>query len=190
MRCACTSRFPKARRRFFSVSLTRQRNGAREMEQSCSIVLWRTFHRDVALQMEWIMSELEVRQHHVCRQQRQALWTRSRVRDGKRRANGAGSVVYIASSASSRHRLVDRGRCPVCFNSSGFDVIHSGGLIPMEGPRSFRPALKRFHQNMGERFWLPLMESLCFWTYGQRPIISPGRRRWASSHSSPLHAPE
>lgn len=53
-------------------------------------------------------------------------------------------------------------RCPACFSRYGFDVIHSGGLVPVAGLRSFRPALKRLYQTMGERFWLPLKNNLCF----------------------------
>ena len=59
-----------------------------------------------------------------------------------------------------------RLRCPACFNRYGFDVINSGGLVSMEGLSSFRPAIKRFYQKIGERFWIPLTKGACFQCHG------------------------
>jgi RNA polymerase sigma-70 factor (ECF subfamily) len=59
-------------------------------------------------------------------------------------------------------RVAMRLRCPACFNHYGFDVINSGGLVSMEGLSSFRPAIKRLYQKIGERFWIPLTKGACF----------------------------
>ncbi|HLX58443.1 MAG TPA: RNA polymerase sigma factor [Ktedonobacteraceae bacterium] len=58
-------------------------------------------------------------------------------------------------------RVALRLRCPACSNRYDFDVINSGGLVSMEGLSSFRPAIKRLFQNIGERFWIPLTKGAC-----------------------------
>ncbi|HTD19380.1 MAG TPA: hypothetical protein VK667_07600, partial [Ktedonobacteraceae bacterium] len=59
-------------------------------------------------------------------------------------------------------RVALRLRCPTCFNRYDFDVINSAGLVSMEGLSSFRPAIKRLYQKIGERFWIPLTKGACF----------------------------
>ncbi|MBV9230450.1 MAG: RNA polymerase sigma factor [Chloroflexi bacterium] len=59
-------------------------------------------------------------------------------------------------------RVHMRLRCPACFNLYNFDMINSAGLVSMEGLSSFRPAVKRFFQKIGERFSIPLIKGTCF----------------------------
>jgi RNA polymerase sigma factor (sigma-70 family) len=52
-------------------------------------------------------------------------------------------------------------RCPACFSRYGFDIVNSTGLVSMEGLSTFRPAIKRLFQKIGERFWIPLTKGIC-----------------------------
>jgi len=140
--------------------------------------------REVALQMGLTIGALELRLHRARKQLRQVL-------GGALRADAesfglALDPVQVQGWRETRqwcwhcgkHRLLGifetlpnghvalRLRCPAYFNRYGYDVITSGGLVSMEGLSSFRPAIKRLYQNIGERFWIPLTKGACFQCHG------------------------
>ena len=136
--------------------------------------------REVALQLGLTIGALELRLHRARKQLRQVL-------NGELHADAesfglALDPMQVQGWRETRqwcwlcgkHRMIGlfetlpngrvalRLRCPACFNRYGFDVINSGGLVSMEGFRSFRPAIKRLYQKIGERFWIPLTKGACF----------------------------
>jgi RNA polymerase sigma factor (sigma-70 family) len=140
--------------------------------------------REVALQMGLTIGALELRLHRARKQLRQVL-------NGELRADAesfglALDPMQVEGWRETRQwcwlcgkyrmiglfetqpngRVALRLRCPACFNRYGFDVISSGGLISMEGLSSFRPAIKRFFQKIGEHFWIPLKKGACFQCHG------------------------
>jgi RNA polymerase sigma factor (sigma-70 family) len=140
--------------------------------------------REVALQMGLTIGALELRLHRARKQLRQVL-------GGALRADAesfglALDPVQVQGWRETRqwcwhcgkHRLLGifetlpnghvalRLRCPAYFNRYGYDVITSGGLVSMEGLSSFRPAIKRLYQKIGERFWIPLTKGACFQCHG------------------------
>jgi RNA polymerase sigma factor (sigma-70 family) len=143
--------------------------------------------REVALQMGLTVGALELRLHRARKQLRQVLsgalradaesfgltldtmqvqgWRETREwcwMCGKQRMLGN------FESLPDGHVAL-RMRCPACFKQYGFDVINSGGLVPMEGLHSFRPAIKRLYQQIRERLWLPLTRGTCFQCHG--PVL-------------------
>src|SRR5258708_4196629 len=136
--------------------------------------------REAALQMGLTIGALELRLHRARKQLRQVL-------NGELRADAesfglALDPMQVQGWRDTRqwcwhcgkHRMIGiletlpngrvalRLRCPAFFDRYGFDVISSGGLVSMEGFRSFRPAIKRLFEKMGERFWIPLTKGTCF----------------------------
>ena len=135
--------------------------------------------REVALQMGLTIGALELRLHRARKQLRQVL-------SGELHADAesfglALDPMQVQGWRETRqwcwlcgkHRVIGifetqpdgcvvmRLRCPACFHRYGFDVINSAGLVSMDGLSSFRPAIKRLYQNIGERFWIPLTKSAC-----------------------------
>jgi len=140
--------------------------------------------REAALQLGLTIGALELRLHRARKQLRQVL-------SGELRADAesfglALDPLQVQGWRQTRqwcwlcgtHRLIGllekqpngrvalRMRCPACFTRYGYDVMNSGGLVPMEGLSSFRPAIKRLFQNIGERFWIPLTKGACFQCQG------------------------
>jgi RNA polymerase sigma-70 factor (ECF subfamily) len=144
--------------------------------------------REAALQMGLTIGALELRLHRARKQLRQVLV-------GELRADAesfglALDPMQVQGWRETRqwcwlcgkHRMIGlfetlpngrvalRMRCPTCFNRYGYDVINSGGLVSMEGLSSFRPALKRLYQKIGERFWIPLTKGICIQCHGSALI--------------------
>jgi len=140
--------------------------------------------REAALQLGLTIGALELRLHRARKQLRQVL-------NGELRADAesfglALDPMQVQGWRETRQwcwlcgkyrmigifetqpnwRVAMRLRCPACFNRYGFDVITSGGLVSMEGLSSFRPAIKRLYQKIGERFWIPLTKGACFQCHG------------------------
>ncbi len=139
---------------------------------------------EVASQMGLTVGALELRLHRARKQLRQVL-------SGALRADAESfcltlDPVQVQGWRETRewcwlcgkHRMIGifetlpdgrvdlRLRCPACFYQYGFDVVNSYGLVPMEGLRSFRPAIKRLYQHIGEHFWTPLTKGNCFQCHG------------------------
>src|SRR5258708_3529268 len=140
--------------------------------------------REVALQLGLTIGALELRLHRARKQLRQVL-------GGALRADAesfglALDPVQVQGWRETRQwcwlcgkhhmmgifetlpngRVALRLRCPAFFNRYGYDVINSHGLVSMAGLSSFRPAIKRLFQNMGERFWISLTKGACFQCHG------------------------
>jgi RNA polymerase sigma factor (sigma-70 family) len=140
--------------------------------------------REAALQLGLTIGALELRLHRARKQLRQVL-------SGELRADAesfglALDPLQVQGWRQTRqwcwlcgnHRVIGlfetqpngrvhlRLRCPACFTRYGYDVITSGGLVSMEGLSSFRPAIKRLYQKIGERFWIPLAKGTCFQCHG------------------------
>ena len=140
--------------------------------------------REAALQLGLTIGALELRLHRARKQLRQVL--SGALRSDAESFGLALDPLQVQGWRETRqwcwlcgtHRLIGlfetqqsgrvalRLRCSACFNRYGFDVINSGGLVSMEGLRSFRPALKRLYQHIGERFWRPLTKGACFKCHG------------------------
>src|SRR5258706_217108 len=144
--------------------------------------------REVALQLGLTIGALELRLHRARKQLRQVL-------GGALRADAesfglALDPVQVQGWRETRqwcwlcgkHRMMGifetlpngrvalRLRCPAFFNRYGYDVINSHGLVSMAGLSSFRPALKRLYQKIGERFWIPLTKGICIQCHGSALI--------------------
>jgi RNA polymerase sigma factor (sigma-70 family) len=140
--------------------------------------------REVALQLGLTIGALELRLHRARKQLRQVL-------GGELRADAESFGLALDPMQGQgwretrqwcwlcgKHRVIGlfetqpngrvalRLRCPACFHRYGFDVINSAGLVSMEGLSSFRPAIKRLFQNIGERFCIPLTKGVCFQCHG------------------------
>jgi RNA polymerase sigma factor (sigma-70 family) len=140
--------------------------------------------REAALQWGLTIGALELRLHRARKQLRQVL-------SGELRADAesfglALDPLQVQGWRQTRqwcwlcgtHRVIGlfetqtngrvhlRLRCPACFTRYGYDVITYGGLVSMEGLSSFRPAIKRLYQKIGERFWMSLAKGTCFQCHG------------------------
>lgn len=140
--------------------------------------------REVALQLGLTIGALELRLHRARKQLRQVLNGELRVaaesvglaldpmqaqgwRDTRQWCWLCGIHRMIGIFETQPDGRVDmRLRCPECSNRYDFDMSTSAGLISMEGFRSFRPAIKRLFQNIGERVWIPLTTGTCFHCHG------------------------
>ena len=139
-----------------------------------------TPQREVAVQLGLTIGALELRLHRARKQLRQVL-------GGELRADAESlGLVFDPLQAQGwretrqwcwlcgKHRMIGifekhpdgyvdmRLRCPECSSRYDFDISNSGGLISMDGCSSFRPAIKRLLQKIGERIWTPLTRSVCF----------------------------
>jgi RNA polymerase sigma factor (sigma-70 family) len=140
--------------------------------------------REAALQLGLTIGALELRLHRARKQLRQVLNGALRAdaesfglaldpmqvqgwRDTRQWCWHCGKHRIIGLfETQTNGRVALRLRCPAFFNRYGFDVINSGGLVSMEGLSSFRPAIKRLYQKIGERFWIPLTKGACFLCHG------------------------
>jgi RNA polymerase sigma-70 factor (ECF subfamily) len=144
--------------------------------------------REAALQLGMTIGALEVRLHRARKQLRQVL--NSVLHTDAESLGLALDPLQVQGWRDTRlwcwlcgnHRFIGlfetlptgqiglRLRCPACFDRYGFDVIRTAGLVSMEGLRSFRPALKRLCEHIGERFWTPLSTGACFQCRGPAQI--------------------
>lgn len=67
-------------------------------------------------------------------------------------------------------RIALRMRCPECSQRDGLDEVNSKGIVPLEGVRSFRPALKRTRRVMAAAALHALQEQTC-WRCGGPALV-------------------
>lgn len=137
--------------------------------------------REAALKLGLTIGALELRLHRARKQLRQVL-------NGELHADAESCGLALDPMQSQgwrdtrlwcwlcgKHRMIGifetqpnghvdlRMRCPECSSRYNLDVVSSSmGLVPMEGLRSFRPAIKRLLQKIGERVWIPFTKGTCF----------------------------
>jgi RNA polymerase sigma factor (sigma-70 family) len=139
-----------------------------------------TPQREVAVQLGLTIGTLELRLHRARKQLRQVLNGELRSaaesfglaldpleaqgwRDTRQWCWLCGKQRMLGIFKTQPEGRVDmRLRCPACSNRYGFDMSTSAGLVSMEGFRSFRPAIKRLFQTIGERVRMPLSTGTCF----------------------------
>jgi RNA polymerase sigma factor (sigma-70 family) len=145
--------------------------------------------REAALQLGLTIGALELRLHRARKQLRQVLHGALRADaesfglaldpvqvQGWRETRqwcwlcGKHCLIGLFETQPNNGRVDMRLRCPACSNRYDFDVSASAGLVSMEGLSSFRPAIKRLFQNIGERVWIPLTKGTCFQCHGPAPI--------------------
>jgi RNA polymerase sigma factor (sigma-70 family) len=144
--------------------------------------------REAALQLGVTIGALELRLHRARRQLRQVL--NGALHTDAESFGLALDPLQVKGWRDTRqwcwlcgkHRMIGlfetlptgqvgmRLHCSGCFDRYGFDVVTSGGLVSMEGLSSFRPAIKRLYQQIGERFWGPLTKGTCFMCHGPAQI--------------------
>jgi RNA polymerase sigma factor (sigma-70 family) len=144
--------------------------------------------REAAFQLGMTIGALELRLHRARRQLRQvlngALSSDAEIfglaldplqvqgwRDTRQWCGLCGKHRMIGLFESLPNGRVGlRLRCPGCFDRYGYDIVNSHGLVSMEGLSSFRPAVKRLFQHIGEHFWKPLAAGTCVQCHGPAQI--------------------
>ena len=143
-------------------------DGARAAVESCDLL--ELPHREAAARLGLSVSALETRLHRAHRSLRHLLsgplraeaeslglmlepvtmaeWHETRLwcsLCGRRRLHG----MFLPSEPEGSQNL--HLRCPACAQRFGLDIIHSMGLVQLDGLRSFRPAWKRTMQELTDQ---------------------------------------